>query len=255
MKKVVKRYSLVQSDGSKVQSFNTENEALQAIASLKYANDKKTSPYFFGKIQLHKGASGYVVQYDAYLKVSGPMELKEIDEMTMGYENSTPIRRERSDLNNRPIQIAFRSKGDISLLPVFYERDKKYMDSEYLRRAIINRCFGIDFIYELYNDEYINNSMKPAVYNSLDELMAIKEKVKYGCLSVDMLVTPAYNFYSNFCKKRDGSFDYRAKRYLAELIKRKEELEMSEQDRLESLMSGENYQYTLWDYMKHKTTN
>ena len=74
-------------------------------------------------------------------------------------------------------------------------------------------------------------------------------------MRLHMLIAPSYNFYRSFCRKRDGSPDYRAKRYLAELIRRKEELEMSEQERLESLMTEENYQYTLWDYMKHKTTN
>ena len=41
-----------------------------------------------------------------------------------------------------------------------------------------------------------------------------------------------------------------------EIIKAKEELEMSEEEKLEALRSeDEIYQYTLWDYMKHKTTN
>ena len=86
--------------------------------------------------------------------------------------------------------------------------------------------------------------------------MAVKEKVKYSVCSIDSLVSPAYDFYRSFIRNKDGSLDYRAKRYLDELIKNKEELEMSEEERFESLMAeDENYQYTLWDYLKHKTTN
>ena len=254
--KVVKRYSLVQSVGPSVEYFKNETDAQNAIQNLQKLNSKKSCPYFYGKVVCEKSSKGYVFSYQTFLKLSEPMLLQEIDGMTMEYKNSSPIRKEHDGLNNRPIQIALRVNGDITLLPVFYEKDRKYMDSEYLRRAIISRCVGIDFIYELYKDEYIDKSRKPGVYDALDELMAVKEKVKYGVCSIDSLVSPAYDFYRSFIRKKDGSLDYRAKRYLAELVKRKEEFELSEQERLESLMcEDDNYQYTLWDYMKHKTTN
>ena len=254
--KVVKRYSLVQSVGPSVEYFKNETDAQNAIQNLQKLNSKKSCPYFYGKVVCEKSSKGYVLSYQTFLKLSEPMLLQEIDGMTMEYKNSGSIRKKHNGLNNRPIEIALRINGDISLLPVFYDKDRKYMDSEYLRRAIISRCVGIDFIYELYRDEYIDKSRKPEVYDALDELMAVKEKVKYGVCSIDTLVGPAYNFYRSFIKKKDGSLDYRAKRYLAELVKRKEEFELSEQERLESLMcEDDNYQYTLWDYMKHKTTN
>ena len=254
--KVVKRYSLVQCAGQSVEHFKNEIEAVNAVKYLNNLNNKKSEPYFYGKISHEKSSDGYVVFYQSFLKLSEPMFLQEIDSMTMEYENSGSIRKKHDGLNNRPIEIALRINGDISLLPVFYDKDRKYMDSEYLRRAIISRCVGIDFIYELYKDEYIDKSRKPEVYYALDKLMSVKEKVKYGVCSIDTLVGPAYNFYRSFIRKKDGSLDYRAKRYLAELVKNKEEFELSEQERLESLMcEDDNYQYTLWDYMKHKTTN
>ncbi len=254
--KKVKRYSLVQSAGQNVECFNSETEVINAIEQLKKLNNKKSHPYFYGKIKYEKSPVGFVLSYQTYLKLSDPMLLQEIDCMTMEYENSSPIRKEHDGLNNRPIQIALRMNGDITLLPVFYNNDRRYMESENLRRSVISRCVGIDFIYELYKDEYINKSRKPGVYDALDELMAVKEKVKYGVCTPDDLISPAYNFYCSFVRKKDGSLDYRAKRYLAELIKRKDELELSEQARIESLLSEEEYyQYTLWDYMKHKTTN
>ena len=256
MNKKVRRYSLVQSAGQCVKYFNSEIEAKNAVECLNKLNNKKSEAYFYGKIGYEKAQKGYVVSYQTFLKLSQPMFLQEIDGMTMEYENSSPIRKEHDGLNNRPIQIALRVNGDITLLPVFYEKDRKYMDSEYLRRAIISRCVGIDFIYELYKDEYIDKSRKPGVYDALDELMAVKEKVKYGVCSIDSLVSPAYDFYRSFIRNKDGSLDYRTKRYLDELIKNKEELEMSEEERLKSLLAeDENYQYTLWDYLKHKTTN
>lgn len=254
--KKVRRYSLVQSAGQHVECFNTEIEAINAVELLKKLNNKKNETHFYSKISYEESVKGFVVSYYSFLKLSEPMFLQEIDGMTMEYENSSPIRKQHDCLSNKPIEIALRMKGDITLLPVFYEKDKKYMDSEYLRRSLISRCIGIDFIYELYKDEYIDKSRKPGVYDALDELMAIKEKVKYGICSIDALVSPAYDFYRCFIRKKDGSLDYRAKRYLAELIKNKEEFEMSEEERLKSLLAeDENYQYTLWDYMKHKTTN
>ena len=254
--KKVRRYSLVQSAGYHVECFDTEIEAINAVKLLKKLNNKKNETHFYSKMSYEKSVNGFVVSYYSFLKLSEPMFLQEIDSMTMEFENSSPIRKQHDGLSNRPIQIALRMNGDITLLPLFYEKDRKYMDSEYLRRALISRCVGIDFIYELYKDEYIDKSRKPGVYDALDELMAVKEKVKYGVCSIDSLVSPAYDFYRSFIRKKDGSLDYRAKRYLAELIKNKEELEMNEEERLESLLAeDENYQYTFWDYMKHKTTN
>ena len=256
MNKKVRRYSLVQNVGPSVKYFSSEFEAINAVEYLNKLNNKKSEPCFYGKIGYEKSLKGYVVSYQSFLKVCEPMFLQEIDSMTMEHENSSSFRKEHGELSNRPIQIALRANGDITLLPVFYKKDKKYMDSEYLRLAIISRCIGVDFIYELYNDQYIDKSRKPGVYDALDKLIAVKEKVKYGTRSIDDLVSPAYDFYRSFIRKKDGSLDYRAKRYLAELIKTKEELEMSEEEKLEALRSeDEIYQYTLWDYMKHKTTN
>lgn len=254
--KVVKRYSLVQSVGPSVEYFKNETDAQNAIQNLQKLNSKKSCPYFYGKVVCEKSSKGYVLSYQTFLKLSEPMLLQEIDGMTMEYKNSGSIRKKHNGLNNRPIEIALRINGDISLLPVLYDKDRKYMDFEYLRRAVISRCVGIDFIYKLFKDEYIDKSHKPGVYDALDELMAVKEKVKYGVCSVDALISPAYDFYQSFIKKQNGTLDYRVKRYLAELIKTEEELELSEQERLVSLIADdENYQYTLWDYMGHKTTN
>ena len=254
--KKVKRYFLVQIVGQRVEYFKNEFEVICAMERLKKLNSKKSELYFYSKIHYDKSPDGYVLSYQSFLKLSDAMLLEDIDEVTMSYENSSPIRNQHDGLSNRPIQIALRVNGDITLLPVFYSKDRKYMDFEYLRRAVISRCVGIDFIYKLFKDEYIDKSHKPGVYDALDELMAVKEKVKYGVCSVDALISPAYDFYQSFIKKQNGTLDYRAKRYLAELIKTEEELEMSEQERLVSLIADdENYQYTLWDYMGHKTTN
>lgn len=256
MDKKVKRYSLVQSAGQNVECFNGESEAISAVEALRKLNNKKSHPYFYGKIVYLKSKNGYVLNYQLFLKLSDPMFLQEIDNMTMEYENSFPIREKHEGLSNRPIKIALRMNGDITLLPVFYSKDKKFMDTEYLRRAVISKCVTGDFVYELFNDKYIDKSRKFGVYDALDQLIAVKEKVKYGACSIDDLISPAYDFYRSFTAKKDGTLDYRAKRYLAELIKNKEEFELSNQESFESLTSPEeNYQYTFWDYMKHKTTN
>lgn len=250
-----RRYLLVRCAKNNLEFFNDEQSMAKRIRDLRKLNGVRNSQYFYGQFKCEKYGVDFLLSYQTFFKLTGPMFLDDIDKMTTQYENSLEIRRKYNVSDNSSIRIALRNNGDITLLPIFYASDKKYLDQEYLKHAIISRCVGIDFIYELYRDEYIYRSKKAEADAALNELMATKEKVKCGYLPTYMLIAPSYNFYRSFCRKRDGSPDYRAKRYLAELIRRKEELEMSEQERLESLMSGENYQYTLWDYMKHKTTN
>ena len=59
-------------------------------------------------------------------------------------------------------------------------------------------------------------------------------------------------FLKFLIKKENGSRNYRAKRYIAELIRNKEEMELREKERIESLIdSGQAHQYKLWDYVEH----
>ena len=249
--KKIKRYTIVQSYGTEVEAFKDYSSAIHFIETLKTLNKSKKEKYFYSDYELKEQKLRFVVIYRKFLKLFEPDFLDEIDKSTTNYKNYIEFCRDKK-LETRPINIALRSNGGVTILPVFYEKDKKYLENSYLRNAIIDRCLDSDFVYELFNDNYINKCKNMEVFYHLEKLLLYKNRVDNNTHSPEILIKPAYDFFNSFIKKENGSRNYRAKRYIAELIRNKEEMELREKERIESLIdSGQAHQYKLWDYLKH----
>ena len=197
-----KRYSIVIKTGVETRSLKkySKEEIINLIS--KYNSDIKNK-YFLGDINFNY--KEYIVTFNKYLKVSMPSTLEEIDHTTLGFINERELRNfyNVSYKNNHKLVVLYRSNRDVKTLPIFYNKDKKFLSAKELPNMLKSYARDIEFIKSLINNKEIESSSRDSLkYND-------KEMVS---------VTPLIAFYDKFINEKN-KFNYFNFRLIASFMK------------------------------------
>ena len=197
-----KRYSIVIKTGVETRSLKkySKEEIINLIS--KYKSDIKNK-YFLGDINFNY--KEYIVTFNKYLKVSMPSTLEEIDHTTLGFINERELRNfyNVSYKNNHKLVVLYRSNRDVKTLPIFYNKDKKFLSAKELPNMLKSYARDIEFIKSLINNKEIESSSRDSLkYND-------KEMVS---------VTPLIAFYDKFINEKN-KFNYFNFRLIASFMK------------------------------------
>ena len=251
--KVVRRYSIIQDANIETRYPSNKTELDILLKKIKSYNGKKTNPLFCGNVNIENYYNGsYIVDIKKYKKITMPSTLQELDEFTTSLDNSARLKEMYNVKSERSLYIGYRNQNDIKKLPILYKDDKKYIQVEYVRNEFIKRCFQLDFIYDIFNDKFINSLRNKKLYEQLDILMATKEKIKANVYNIDMIISPAHSVFREIIYK-DGELNYNNLRYLGCKIRELEKLELEIEKQNKKKEGHEEYQLTFDDIL-HKTT-
>lgn len=210
-----KRYSIVIKTGVETRSLKkySKEEIINLIS--KYNSDIKNK-YFLGDINFNY--KEYIVTFNKYLKVSMPSTLEEIDHTTLGFINERELRNfyNVGYKNNHKLVVLYRSNRDVKTLPIFYNKDKKFLSAKELPNMLKSYARDIEFIKSLINNKEIESSSRDSI-DEFDLLKSLRDSLKYNDKEM-VSVTPLITFYDKFINEKN-KFNYFNFRLIASFMK------------------------------------
>lgn len=248
----VKRYTLVIKTKDEIRECKDRDEVEELKNKIYKYNSKKENPFFCANYEERERDGIIEVRFARYKKLCTPQTLEDIDSRTILFPNSAPLREAykiKRD-NNNPIEIAVRHNKSINFLRVLYQTDKVYLSDQYLKLEFIAKCGNLEFVQSLREDEYLQNcgiSKVRSINRKIEEIIRVLESKE----TPSKILLYSYNLFKEIISKKDGTYDYRLKRYLIDKIREINARMRHIEDQEISLEK----QSKLTLNSKHKTTN
>ncbi len=189
------RYTLVQYVCEEKRNINNKEQVSILFEHIDEYNKKKSNPYYLGDIRVNKAL--HIITFKKYLKVSNASTLEKIDLMSTIYQDEMELSKYYAK-NNSPFYIAYKVNKRLKLLPVIYNKDKKYINRNYVKYAYINSCDG-NLVSSIIQSKDVNIE-----YISAFGLYEIREKLKMNkSVNISSLI-----YFYNYYVSKGGKFNY-----------------------------------------------
>lgn len=213
MKKELKRYYLVEYYGERNTKLDTLDEVKEMIHKIKNYNNRKTSKFLLGNVQVEHIDNGYSLKAHIYRKFTEKSKISDIDDLTSKYTEKELIKlyEEKSKMADGAlpdINIAYLETKDkdetgkvkyergIKYIPVLYRDDLKYVDKTYIRQCLYFHCSIKD--YDFFTDLANEFSVHHFVGDEISKLYDVIDKCRNQKLSLNELYKAADNLYTKF---------------------------------------------------------
>lgn len=214
MKKEKKRYFLVEYyDSIRTKTVSSYEEVLYFLHEIKKYNNRKSSQYLFGNVEIIKLEDSYLMKAHIYKKYTDRLTISEIDNLTSSLDEKelASMFEEKSKMANGAepdINIAYfetQDKDDdgrvkyekgIKYLPVLYKDDLKYMDDHYIKECLYFHAAtrDFDFFRELANEFSFYHFIGDEIY----KLRSINDKCENQGYDLTQLYIAANKLYEKF---------------------------------------------------------
>lgn len=112
--------------------------------------------------------------------------------------------------------VLYRSNRDVKTLPIFYNKDKKFLSAKELPIMLKSYARDIEFIKSLINNKEIESSSRDSI-DEFDLLKSLRDSLKYNDKEM-VSVTPLIAFYDKFINEKN-KFNYFNFRLIASFMK------------------------------------
>lgn len=213
MKKEMKRYYLVEYFGNRETTLPSIEDVKSTINEIRKYNNRKTSKFLFGNVEVDKVENGYHLQAHIYRKFSEKSTISDIDNFTSNFSEKELMELYKDVAKMKDgclpdINIAYLETRDkdekgkvkyergIRYLPVLYKEDLKYMDPSYIRECLYFHCSIKDF--DFFRDLANSFSLHHFVEDEVSELFTTVDLCENQGLSLNDLYIRANNLFSKF---------------------------------------------------------
>ena len=215
MKKEFKRYFLVEyCDTIREIKVSSYEEVLQMLNEVRKYNNRKTSNFLFGNIDVIKNEDGsYIMTAHIYKKYTDRQTISQIDELTSEYDEKeiASMFKDKSrtkegflpDINIAYFETDNRDEnGKVSLekgiryLPVLYKEDTKYLNDGYIRGCLYyhTEINDLDFFRDLANEFRLHHF----VGDKIEKLRIAIDKCEHEYYPLNQLYYAACDLYDKF---------------------------------------------------------
>ncbi|MBR4177771.1 MAG: hypothetical protein IKR57_00290 [Bacilli bacterium] len=214
MKEEKKRYFLVEYNGNiRTTIANSREEVYHILNEVRKYNNRKSSKYLMGNIQIEEIDGVFYITAHLYTKYTNRMTISEIDTMTSKLTESelAKVFSDKTKMINDAlpdINIAYleteNSNGKdpikyergIRYLPVLYKDDIKYMDKAYIRGCLYYHATIRDFNF--FRDLANEFSVHHFIGDEVSELYRVVDYCENQNGSLTDVYIKAVDLYSKF---------------------------------------------------------
>ena len=225
MEESANRYFIMMTDHVETEAFTTEEDYKAFLNMFAKNNKNPKNRYVYGKLEnIQSGKNARLVKYNVYKKITKAYPLLDLDSfLTSQVDDEQNLRlRFKSDIEDckGKVYIGYMYKGQAKTLPIFYKKDKDYVDYEALKKIILDNILEPAFLSQLWTDKKLNNSD----YRKKIEFYLEKIQIEYGkyvmkkVYDTDGIKGSVEAFVEAWCTK-DGSISQRYVRELGSIIK------------------------------------
>ena len=225
MKKEQNRYFLVEYCGIRKSVYDTREELDNALERVRLFNNRVTSKFIVGNMQIVVEDGKYALYAHLYNKLTRKATITEIDNYTSKFDEkglivdlfdkliSSDSSRNKNNISYYPdINIAYfedknQNERDDSLIrkieyiPVLYRDDKRYLDSKFIDNCIRYHAFSgdLDFFRKLVVKFGFNRSLD----KKIDRLVNVIGRAMYDYNCLVELYDATMSIYAELIYERD----------------------------------------------------
>ena len=213
MKKELKRYYLIEYFGERSTTLDSIEEVKEKINEIRKYNNRKSSKFLFGNVDVEKVDDKYNLTAHIYRKYTEKSKISDIDAITskLSEKEVAKLYEEKSGMKDgfKPdINIAYLETSNkdedgkvkyergIKYLPVLYKEDVKYMDPSYIRECLYFHASIKDF--DFFRDFANELSVYHFVGDEVGNLYTVIDKCEHQNLDLTNLYITANKLYSKF---------------------------------------------------------
>lgn len=222
------RYRIAQCEGIETRRIKNIRDIEELKEHINKYNNKSSNPFLLGDINYDLRTG--IFTFRRFRKISEATTLDTIDKSTVNFKSSFELKRiYNSDMkNNHPFVIIYRAAKTLKILPIVYEKNKKYLDKRYVLEEFIELGRDISFVNKLINSQAIRTSSRTSI-EDYDNLYILRDVLKHELPSTVNL-SPMHKFFKSFTYE-GGKFNYFNFRLLAMLVKEQHELYEEEMEK------------------------
>jgi hypothetical protein len=222
MKKETKRYLIVEYAGIKQRVYDTKEDLDKALDEMRKYNNRKTTKYICGNVDVQYSNGKYYVKFHVYNKLTEKNTISDIDNFTRnfnkgelaayfilkskmknGYEPDINIAyfesKDATDEDSKPLLYG------IKYIPVLYKEDMKYLDDTYIKKCLRYHAEEIDigFFKEMASEFCFHH----VVADEVEKLYLYCDKVAHQGYDRISLYRVSFDLYQKLIyeREKDGS--------------------------------------------------
>lgn len=235
------RYFIMMTDRVETEVFASEEEYKSFLSNYAKNNKNPKNRYVYGNLKnIQSEKSARVVKYNVYKKITKAYPLLDLDNfLTKQVDNEENLRlRFKSDVEDGKgkVYIGYMFKGQAKTLPIFYKKDRTYVDYEGLKKLMTDNILAPTFLAKVWTNKKLNDNE----YRKKIDFYLEKIQVEYGKYvmkkvdNTDGIKRAVSYFVEAWCTK-DGKINQRYVRELGSIIKNIEGNNVKEELKKESI--------------------
>lgn len=219
------RYFLMMTDTVETRVFYNEEEYKKFLLDYSKNNKNSKNKYVYGNFTvLNNDKKSTVVKYNVYKKISKSYDLNIIDDFLSEQVVNQYDLKERFKMDveegSGKIYIGYMYKGQAKTLPIFYKKDKQYVNYESLKKLMLDKILDKNFLSNIWTNPKLNQ----AEYRKKISLHLEQIQIEYGKYIINRMVdtsgikSAVSSFIKSWCTK-DGEINQRYVRELGSIVK------------------------------------
>lgn len=219
------RYFIMMTDHTETKVFYNESDYEKFLIDYAKNNKNPKNQYVYGNFTiLNSVPKARVIKYTIYKKITKSYDLNVIDKLlTEQVENQEELKEKyKKEINDGTgkLYIGYMYKGQVKTLPIFYKKDKAYVNYESLKKIIIDRMLEQAFLSKIWTNRKLNQTE----YRGKVSLHLERIQIEYGKYIINRmndtsgLKSAISDFVKVWCTK-DGEINQRYVRELGSIVK------------------------------------
>lgn len=221
-KKTYRRYYLVAKKQEYFREFMFESEVKEFVSSIEKFNKDEKQDTFLSDVHCSSEQIDVLrVLFSRYKKLREPSSLKEIDDITINYQNEYDFKVQNDLRFSNELRLAYHTNKLIYTLPLLYSDMKDLLNPNTL--LVKSRELAIDnyFVRSIFHDDAIKKD--PYIYPFLEKFKEqYGEYIEYGYLM--RLESACDEFIRAYLVGRNKELNYTNLRKLAFKVKEAQDL-------------------------------
>ncbi len=219
------RYFLMMTDHAETKVFRSDEEYKKFLVDYSKNNKNPKNKYVYGNFNvLNDNKNSTLVKYTVYKKITESYDLDRIDRfLTEQVEDQNNLKERFKtivDGGTGKVYIGYMYNGQAKTLPIFYKKDKQYVNYESLKNLILDRILEQAFLSKIWTNPKLNNTE----YRKKISLHLERIQIEYGKYVINRMTdtsgikSAVSDFVKAWCTK-DGEINQRYVRELGSIVK------------------------------------
>ncbi len=219
------RYFLMMEDHTDTEIFYNDEEYNRFLLDYSKNNKNPKNKYAFGNLTVLINEKNIkAIKYTVYKKITKSYDLDKIDnfltEQVEDQDNLKERFKSEVDGGKGKMHIGYMYKGQAKTLPIFYKKDRQYVDYESLRKLMLDKVLENTFLSKIWNNPKLNQTE----YRKKIAAYLEKIQIEYGKYIINRMndesgiKSAVSDFIKAWCT-RDGEISQRYVRELGSIVK------------------------------------